>query len=248
VKAIGLLAAGVLLAACGPAPGPTPPLQRDLNVFAAASLTESFTALARSFEFSHPMRVHLDFAGSPTLVEQIQQGAPADLFASADLANMRKLTDSGAAGTPVVFARNKLEIVVARGNPRHISGLADLANPDLVVVLAAPGVPAGTYARQALEQAGVKVTPRSEEQDVKSVVSKVALGEADAGIVYVTDLRAGGPKVEGVAIPDADNVVASYPLAVLKNAPNPNGARTFERFVLSPPGQHTLATFGFESP
>jgi molybdate transport system substrate-binding protein len=224
------------------------PATSVVNVFAAASLTESFTGLARAFESGHPgTTVRLDFGGSPTLVQQIEQGAPADVFASADLANMQKLVDAGVAAKPAVFARNKLAIVVARGNPKHITGLADLAAPGLVVVLAAPGVPAGTYAQQALQKADVKVTPRSQEQDVKSVVSKVALGEADAGIVYATDVRAGGANVEGVAIPDADNVVASYPIAATNTAANKHGAEAFISYVLSAGGQRTLASFGFLS-
>jgi molybdate transport system substrate-binding protein len=238
-----------LIAACGGTAAGAPSAGRDLNVFAAASLTESFSALASAFETAHAgTRVHLDFAGSPTLVQQIEQGAPADVFAAADLANMQKLVDAGAVDSPTVFARNKLEIVVQKGNPKRISTLADLARGDLVVVLAAPGVPAGTYAVQSLAKAGVKLTPKSQEQDVKSVVSKVALGEADAGIVYVTDVRSAGVGVEGVPIPDSENVLASYPLAVVKTAANAAGARLFADYVLSAAGQRVLARYGFAAP
>jgi molybdate transport system substrate-binding protein len=244
-----LLALLALLAGCGGAAGHAPPAGADLNVFAAASLTESFGALASGFEKTHSgVRVHLDLGGSPTLVQQIEQGAPADVFAAADMANMRKLVDAGEVETPTVFARNKLEIVVQKGNPKRVSALTDLARPDLVVVLAAPGVPAGAYALQALAKAGVKLTPKSQEQDVKSIVSKVALGEADAGIVYVTDVRAAGGRIDGVPIPDSENVIASYPLAVVKNAANAPGARLFDEYVLSTAGQKVLMRYGFAAP
>jgi molybdate transport system substrate-binding protein len=237
------------LVGCGGVAGSPPSTPKDLNVFAAASLTAAFTDLGNSFEKSHPrVRVRPVFAGSSTLVQQIQQGAPADVFASADTANMQKLSDAGLTETPSVFARNKLEIVVQKGNPKRIAGLADLARPDLIVVLAAPGVPAGTYAAQALAKAAIKVTPKSQEQDVKSVISKVSLGEADAGIVYVTDVSAAGSSVEGVEIPDAENVIAIYPMAVLKQAPDAADGRAFDRFVLSADGQRVLARYGFLQP
>jgi molybdate transport system substrate-binding protein len=238
-----------LLAGCGGVAGNPPPPAKDLDVFAAASLTAAFTDLGRSFGKSHSqVRVRPAFAGTSTLVQQIQQGAPADVFASADTANMQKLSDAGLVEAASVFARNRLEIVVQKGNPKHIGGLADLSRPDLIVVLAAPGVPAGTYATQALAKAGIKVAPKSQEQDVKSVVSKVALGEADAGIVYVTDVSAGGSAVEGVTIPDAQNVVAAYPIAVVKQGPDAADGRAFERFVLSVEGQRVLARYGFLAP
>ena len=241
-----LAALGTACGANAAAPSPPP---RDLNVFAAASLTAAFTSLGTSFESSHrQVRVRFDFAGSSTLVQQIHEGAPADVFASADPANMQKLSDAGMVEPPAVFASNKLEIVVEKGNPKHIRGLSDLDRAGLVVVLAAAGVPAGTYAVEVLQKAGVKLTPRSQEQDVKAVVSKVALGEADAGIVYVTDVRAAGGAVDGVPIPDEQNVVATYPLAVLKRAPDAVDGRTFEAFVLSAQGQRLLASYGFIRP
>ena len=242
------VAAALLLAACGApaAPATADPVKGTLDVFAAASLTESFRQLGADFHRAHPAAtVEFNFNGSPTLVTQIEQGAPADLFASADQANLDRVTEAGlAGGPPVVFAHNQLEIVVARGNPRHIGGLADLARPGLLVVLAGPTVPAGRYAAQALQAAAVRVTPVSEETDVKSVVSKVALGEADAGIVYRTDVSAAGSSVSGVPIPARYNVVATYPAVVLKGAANPVAARAFLDY-LSGPGQATLARFGF---
>ena len=247
-RALLLGAAALQLAACGgsPAPAASGTVSGTLDVFAAASLTESFRQIGADFQRAHPAaKVVLNFNGSPTLVTQIQQGAPADLFASADQANMEKVTAGGlASGAAQVFAHNQLEIVVAKGNPKHIAGLADLARPGLLVVLAGPSVPAGRYAGQALAAAGVRVTPVSQETDVKSVVSKVALGEADAGIAYVTDVRAGGPEVGGVAIPSRDNVTSTYPAVVLKGAGNPVAARAFLDYLLGP-GQATLARYGF---
>ena len=162
---------------------------------------------------------------------------------------MAKVTAGGlTAAPPQIFATNKLEIVVGAGNPKHITGLADLAQPGLIVVLAAPAVPAGHYAGQALQAAGVKVTPASLELDVKAVVSKVALGEADAGIVYVTDVRAGGARVAGAPIPDAQNVVARYPVAVLKGSSGAVAGQAFVDYLLGADGQKTLARFGFTGP
>jgi molybdate transport system substrate-binding protein len=240
-----------VLAACGsvPAPATVDPVKGSLTVFAAASLTEAFNKAGADFHTLHPAAtVQFNFAGSPTLVTQITQGAQADVFASADQANMDKVTTAGLnSGTPQVFARNKLEIVVEKGNPKHITSLADLAQPGLLLVLAGPTVPAGKYAGQALQAAGVKVTPVSQETDVKSVVSKVELGEADAGIVYVTDVKAASPLVEGVAIPDQYNVVATYPAVVLKDSPNPVAAKAFLDYLLGP-GRANLASFGFAAP
>jgi molybdate transport system substrate-binding protein len=242
----------LLLAACGsvPAsPAPPDPVKGSLTVFAAASLAEAFGKAGADFHQLHPAAtVRFNFAGSPTLVTQITEGAQADVFASADQPNMDRVTGAGlGAGTPRIFARSKLEIVVEKGNPRHIAGLADLARPGLLVVLAGPTVPAGKYAREALQAAGVKVTPVSAETDVKSVVSKVALGEADAGIVYLTDVSAASSTVDGVAIPDQYNVVAAYPAVVLRDAPNPVAARAYLDYLLGA-GRANLASFGFAAP
>jgi molybdate transport system substrate-binding protein len=222
-------------------------LSGTVRVFAAASLTAAFQRVAGAFEKAHPgVRVELNFAGSQTLVQQIQQGAPADVFASADEVNMQKLVASGeVAGAPQLFAHNALQVVVAAGNPKHIAGLTDLAKPGLTIALCGPTVPCGRYAGEAFGKAGLAVPAASQELDVKAVVTKVALGEADAGVVYVTDARAAGSKVEGVDIPEAFNVVARYPIAALKSPPNPTAAAEFVAFVLSPEGQQVLATFGF---
>jgi molybdate transport system substrate-binding protein len=206
------------------------------TVLAAASLTESFEAVGGAT---------FTFAASSALVAQIQGGAPADVFASADERNMQKLVDAGLVEEPQSFARNTLAIVVAPGNPKHVTGLADLANPDLSVVLADPSVPVGAYAQQALAKAGVTVKPRSLELDVKSALLRVTVGEADAAIVYATDVLAAGSKASGVEIPQAENVVATYPIAVLKAAPHAAAARAFVRSVLSKAGQAALARHGF---
>jgi len=222
-------------------------LAGTVRVFAAASLTAAFQRMASAFEKAHPgVAVELNFAGSQTLVQQIQEGAPADVFASADEVNMQKLvTGDEVAGTPQLFASNALQILVAAGNPKHIASLADLAQPGLTIALCGPTVPCGRYAGEAFSKAGVAVPGASQELDVKAVVTKVALGEADAGIVYVTDVRAAGSKTEGVDIPEAFNVVARYPIAVLKGAPNAAAAEAFVALVLSQEGQQVLATFGF---
>ena len=247
-----LVATAVLLVACGSSvtSASTPaPLTGTVNVFAAASLTAAFNDLGTSFQGANSVvTVKFNFAGTPTLVAQIEQGAPADVFASADTTNMDKLKGDGLTnGTPQVFARNKLEIVVAPGNPKGITGLADLAKTGVIYITEAPTVPAGKYALQALKMAGVSVTPKSLETDVKSVVSKIELGEADAGIVYTTDVTAAGTKVSGIPIPDAYNVIATYPIAALKATTNAAAANAFIAYVLSAAGQAKLQSFGFLS-
>ncbi len=253
VNRITLVVAAILLAACGSSSGnastSATPLSGTVSVFAAASLTAAFNALGTDFHGANAgVTMKFNFAGTPTLVTQIEQGAPADVFASADTTNMDKLKGDGfTTGTPQVFAHNKLEIVVAPGNPKGITGLADLAKMGVIYITEAPTVPAGKYALQALKAAGVTVTPKSLETDVKSVISKIELGEADAGIVYTTDVTAAGSKVAGVAIPDSYNVVASYPIAALKATTNAAAANAFIAYVLSAAGQAKLQSFGFLS-
>ena len=222
----------------------------DLTVFAAASLTAAFTEIGDAFMVEYPgSTVTFNFAASSELVTQIGEGAPADVYASADLGNMLKLTDAGGNATePIVFATNLAEIIVAAGNPAGITGVADLADDDLIVVQCAPEVPCGKYATQVFESAGVTVTPKSLEQNVKAVVSKVALGEADAGIVYVTDVTAAGADAEGVEIPADVNVVAEYPIAAVADPPNLDAAQAFIDFVVGPQGQEILAEYGFHEP
>jgi molybdate transport system substrate-binding protein len=245
-----LAAVAATCAACGSsAPAATTPsaLSGSITVFAAASLTDSFKALSSAFQAAHPgVTVQFNFAGTPTLVTQIEQGAQVDVFASADTTNMDKLKGDGfTLGTPQVFAHNQLEIVVAPGNPRGITGLADLAKAGVIYISEAATVPAGKYSLQALAKAGVTVTPKSLETDVKSVVSKIELGEADAGIVYTTDVKAAGSKVQGVPIPAAYNVVATYPLIAVKGTKNSALADAFIAFVVASAGQSTFESFGF---
>ena len=224
----------------------------EITVLAAASLTDAFKELGVAFQTANPAtKVTFSFGASSTLVTQINQGAPADVFASADLANMDKLTGAGgagAAGTPIAFATNKLQIIVGKGNPRGMAGPADLAKSGVVYVTAAPAVPIGKYAQQVLDKARVIVTPKSLEADVRAVVNKVTLGEADAGIVYATDVKAAGDKAAGVTIPDDVNVLATYPIAVIKATKNAPAANAFIAYVTSAPGQAILATFGFAKP
>jgi molybdate transport system substrate-binding protein len=230
--------------------GGSPACGATVSVFAAASLTEAFRTIGKDFEAAHPgAKIEFNFAGSSTLARQIVEGAPADVFASADDENMSKVVDAGdVAGTPERFVRNRLAIIVPRGNPNHVKSLADLARPGLVISLAAPGVPVGRYAAEAFAKANTPVPDASREADVKAVVTRVSMGEADGGIVYVTDVAAGGDKVEAVSIPEAQKVLASYPIAVLKGAPNAPGAGDFVAYVLSPPGQRVLAASGFLPP
>jgi molybdate transport system substrate-binding protein len=233
--------------ACGDASGMTTDSAgepREIHVFAASSLTEAFTQLGNDFTDAHPdVKVSFNFAGSNDLVTQLQQGAPADVFATADEKNM----DAAGAlvGASSAFAGNKLIIVVAPGDPEDVTGLADLARKDLKVVLAAPEVPAGKYAQEILAKAGVTVKPVSLEVSVKGVVTKVSLGEADAGIVYVTDVDAANGELDGVAIPDDQNVIATYPIATVAASEHPDDARAFIDLILSADGQKVFADSGF---
>lgn len=222
----------------------------DVTVFAAASLTDAFTDIGDAFAAANPRAtVTFNFAGSSALATQINEGAPADVFASADADNMAKVTDgSDDAPESVVFTTNAAEIVVEAGNPEGITGVADLQNDDLIVVQCAPEVPCGRYATQIFARAGVTVTPRSFEENVKGVVTKVSLGEADAGIVYRTDVAAAGSDTEGVEIPAEINVVAGYPIALVEGASNVGGAMAFIEFVNGEQGQEILASYGFVAP
>jgi molybdate transport system substrate-binding protein len=227
-----------------------PAVTGDIVVFAASSLTEAFTEIGDAFMAQHPdANVTFNFAGSGDLVTQITEGAPADLFVSADDSNMTKLTDAGENGTePVVIARNTFQIIVEKGNPKGVTGVADLASSDLIVVLCADTVPCGKGALKILENAGVTVTPASLEDKVKGVVTKVSAGEADAGIVFVTDVSAAGDTAEGVEIPADINVISNYPMVVTKEAPNAVAAQAFLDFVASEAGQAILAQYGFLAP
>jgi molybdate transport system substrate-binding protein len=263
MRSLLLVAALAMLAACGTGAETTTDdmpaaasdgavtVSGDVTVFAAASLTDAFTELGAVFEDAHPdTTVTFNFAGSQQLATQITTGgAPADVFASANTTQMDVVADAGLlAGDPAVFARNRLEIVVEPGDPADVTTLADLGRDDVTVVLAAEEVPAGQYAREALDAAGISVRPVSLETDVRAVLTKVSLGEADAGIVYTSDIAAADDRVEGVAIPDEDNVIAAYPIADLRDAPNARAARAFVAMVSSEEAGKTLEAYGFDAP
>jgi molybdate transport system substrate-binding protein len=227
----------------------TPKATGSVTVFAAASLTESFNDLQTGLKASDTdLTVTYSFAGSGALVTQIQQGAPADVIATADTSSMQKLVDAGLVESPTTFAKNKLQILVAPGNPKGVHTLADLARPDITFVTEDDTVPAGKYTAQILQKADVTVSPVSKEVDVKSAVTKVTSGEADATIVYVTDVKAAGAKGEGVLIPDAQNVIAEYPIAIMKTTKNHGAAAAFADAVIKGSGQEALYSHGFLPP
>ena len=211
---------------------------------------EALLELGDAFEGANPgVDVTFDFGASSEVVQGINEGAPTDVFASADTKNMDKLVaGASVAADPQVFATNQLQIIVGKGNPQAVTGVADLANPDLLVVACSPEVPIGGYTQQVFDAAGVTVTPVSLEENVKSIVTKVTLGEADAGVVYRTDVIAAADKAEGVDIPADINVTAKYPIAVTKDAANATVANAFVAFVLSPDGQTILQKYGFGAP
>lgn len=251
------LAATLALTACSgttPAATPTPTetaatstLSGELTIFAAASLSKAFDEIATEFEAENP-KVHINpitYDGSATLVTQITEGAAVDVFASADQKNMDKVTQAGLAGSAPIFTTNVLQIAAAPGNPLKVKDLSSLADPALKVVLCAPAVPCGNAAKTLLDDAGVTVTPVSEEQNVTAVLAKVKAGEADAGLVYSTDVKAAGSAVTGIAIATADKAVNKYPITVLKGSKNAAAATAFQEFVLSEPGQKILKDLGF---
>ncbi|MGK9146028.1 molybdate ABC transporter substrate-binding protein [Plantibacter flavus] len=256
--AVGLaLGAALLLSASGcssAAPAATPSasgsadaLSGSITVYAAASLKTTFTELASAFEDEHPgTTVELTFAGSSDLVTQLTNGAPGDVFASADEKNMAKLTDAGLTeGTPVDFATNVLQIAVPPTNPAGIASFADLAKPGVKTVVCAPQVPCGA-ATVAVETAtGVTLAPVSEESSVTDVLGKVTSGEADAGLVYVTDVIAAGDAVTGIAFDESSEAVNTYPIAQLASSANPDVAAAFAAYVVSDAGQRVLKAAGF---
>jgi molybdate transport system substrate-binding protein len=232
-----------LAAAKKPAKAPS----ESITVFAATSLTASFRVIADAFEKANPaVHVTLNFAGSSKLVTQIENGASADVFAAADRANMDKLVNANQIdGKPVVFARNTMVIVTPRANPQNVVGIADLADPQVIVAIGAPGVPAGDYARQIFDKAGLTVKPKTLEPDVAAIVNKAAMGEIDAGIVYVTDVAPTDKRVLGVDIPLEQNVIAEYPIASLTGAANKKRAKQFVAFARSAKAQAILQRYGF---
>jgi molybdate transport system substrate-binding protein len=228
----------------------SPKLSGTVTVFAAASLKESFTALGKEFEKEHPgTKVSFNFGGSDTLAASITGGAPADVFAAASPKTMATVTDKkDAAGTPVTFVRNQLEIATLPGNPDKVSSLKDLTRSGLKVVLCDKTVPCGAAGQKALAASGLKLTPVSYEQDVKSALTKVELKEADAAVVYKTDVKAAGGKVEGVEFPESAGAINDYPIALLKNAPDAEAAKAFIALVTSAEGGKVLNEAGFLKP
>ena len=218
-----------------------------LTVYAAASLTTTFEQIGEEFEQQHDgVRVEFSFGGSSDLVAQIQEGAPADVFASADTANMDKLTaEDLQAADPQSFASNSLEIAVPPDNPAGIASFADLAESGVNVVVCAPEVPCGAATQKVEDVSGVDISPVSEEQSVTDVLAKVTSGEADAGVVYVTDVKAAGDDVKGVTFPESSEAVNTYPIVALKDAADPDVAQEFVDLVLSDTGQGILEEAGF---
>ncbi|GAB7049035.1 molybdate ABC transporter substrate-binding protein [Catenuloplanes indicus] len=220
-------------------------LSGQLTVFAAASLTESFDRIGQELQARNPqLFITFNYGGSSGLATQINEGAPADVFAAASPATMKSVTDSGSnAGEPVVFVRNQLVIAVAKGNPKGIAGLANLSEPGLKVALCAEEVPCGAAAKKA----GVTVTPVTLEQDVKAALAKVKLGEVDAALVYRTDVKAAASDVDGVEFPESAGAINDYPIVVLKDAPNTAAAEGFIKYVRSE-GLAALTEAGFQAP
>jgi molybdate transport system substrate-binding protein len=250
------LATAAVIAGCGhsnsntastTAPGS---VTGPITVFAAASLKSTFTALGAEFEKNNPgTHVTFSFAGSSDLVTQLSGGAPADVFASADTANMAKAVNAALiSGNPVNFASNTLTIVTPPGNPRNIHSFADLAKPGTQVVVCAPQVPCGAATKKLESATGVTLIPVSEESNVTDVLGKVVTGQADAGLVYVTDAAGAGTSVTTVSFPESGGAVNTYPIAVLKDSKNPAAAQRFVDLVTGPDGRKTLAGAGFAGP
>ncbi|WP_243074072.1 molybdate ABC transporter substrate-binding protein [Microbacterium sp. SS28] len=262
VPAVALALIALLASGCAPAEGDTDPnapvapvesvgpeLTGDLTVYAAASLKTAFDELATQFEMRHPSLevVPIVYDGSSTLATQLIEGAPADVFASADEANMQKIADAGLATDAPLFATNTLVIATPVGNPGEVEDLSDFAEDSVTVVLCAVEVPCGAASQKLFANAGLTVTPASWEQNVTAVLTKVAANEADAGLVYATDVR-GRTDVESIVPEGAADVVNRYPIAALTDAANPDAAQAFVEFVLSEEGQAVLEGLGFGRP
>jgi molybdate transport system substrate-binding protein len=255
-RLVGVVGAALLVAtisACGDSAGIDPAghsPKKTITVFAAASLKDTFTEIGKEFEAEYgDVTVKFNFAGSSDLVAQIQQGAPADVFASADTKNMDIAVTTGLTeGQTKNFAKNTLEIATPPDNPAHVTSLADLSKPGTKVVLCAVAVPCGAAAHKVEDATGVTIKPVSEEQSVTDVLGKVLSGEADAGLVYVTDVKGVGDKVHGVTFPESGKAVNTYPIAALKGSKSADTARLFAEFVAGAKGQATLAAAGFAKP
>lgn len=255
--AAGLVAAA-LVAGCGsgapsggaPAGSAAPAAQQTLTVSAASSLTDVFNGLGATFEQQNPgAHVRFNYGGSSDLAQQIVNGAPADVFAAADTATMNTVAKAGLVdGAPKVFVTNTLQIAVPPGDPKGVHTFADLARPGLKVVVGAPQVPCGAATIQVEKATGIDLKPVSEEPDVRSALSKVTSGDADAAVVYVTDVRSTNGKVDGVSFPEAGQAINSYPIAALRNAPERALAGKFVALVEGPTGRQALTAAGFGAP
>jgi molybdate transport system substrate-binding protein len=220
-----------------------------ITVFAAASLTGTFTQLGKQFEAAHPGdTVKFSFGPSSGLATQITSGAPADVFAPAAPKNMDQVVSAGDASNPQDFAKNSMEVAVPPNNPAKVTSVTDLAKKSVKVALCQPQVPCGVVAAQVFKNAGITVKPVTLETDVKSVLTQVELGNVDAGMVYVTDAMAAGTKVKRVTIPANDNASTLYPIATISNSKHKSEAQAFVAYVLSPASQQVLAAAGFEKP
>ena len=244
VAAAGCSSSGSASSSSSPSPS-----GGTITVFAAASLTESFTQLGKQFEAAHPGdTVKFSFGPSSGLAEQITSGAPADVFASAAPANMDQVVSAGDASNPQDFAKNTAEVATPPTNPGNVTSLNDLAKKSVKVALCQPQVPCGVVAAQVFKNAGITVKPVTLQPDVKSVLTQVETGNVDAGMVYVTDVQAAGSKVKGVTIPASDNASTLYPIATINSSKHKSEAQAFMNYVLSPAGQQVLAAAGFEKP
>jgi molybdate transport system substrate-binding protein len=246
VRKLLAAAAGVVLLAGCAAPAPATP---TVTVLAAASLTDALDEAAAAFEDAHHnIEINVGYGGSSALAEQIVSGAPADVFFAANEATMQTVVDAGLARAPEVLATNTLQLVVPAGNPADVGALADLADPGLIVALCDPSVPCGAAAELLLELSGVAASVDTYEDDARATLTKVALGEVDAAVVFRTDVLAGGADVEGIDIPLADRVVNRYPVALLRNAPHPDAAQEFLDFLRSADGREVFERAGFVAP
>jgi len=252
VIAAGLVA--VAVAGCSSSSSSTPGAGGSsstgtITVFAAASLTESFTQIGKQFESAHPGdTVKFSFGPSSGLATQITSGAPADVFASASPTNMQDVVSAGDASNPQNFAKNTMEVAVPPDNPAKVTSVTDLAKKSVKVALCQPQVPCGKVAAQVFTNAGITVKPVTLQPDVKSVLTQVETGNVDAGMVYVTDVMAAGSKVKGVAVPATDNASTLYPIAAVTSSKEKSIADAFVAYVLSPAGQSVLTAAGFKSP
>ena len=252
VIAAGLVA--VAVAGCSSSSSSTPGAGGSsstgtITVFAAASLTESFTQIGKQFESAHPGdTVKFSFGPSSGLATQITSGAPADVFASASPTNMQDVVSAGDASNPQNFAKNTMEVAVPPDNPAKVTSVTDLAKKSVKVALCQPQVPCGKVAAQVFTNAGITVKPVTLQPDVKSVLTQVETSNVDAGMVYVTDVMAAGSKVKGVAVPATDNASTLYPIAAVTSSKEKSIADAFVAYVLSPAGQSVLTAAGFKSP